>query len=110
MSGNSEDSEKAGTVDEVGIRKLRITADEFEDWLRERGYARMMGEENLRIYMSRGMASHFFSNSSLLMSCIFTKLGMPSGRVVERIRNEIGKRVKKIYADFYVLEIEIETG
>ncbi len=89
--------------------ELKITLDDFEDWLRERGYAKMLGEENLRIYLRNGMSSLFFSNSTLLMSCIFTKLGMPSGRVTDKIRSEIGKRIRKIYADKYVLEIEIES-
>ncbi len=88
---------------------VRITADDFEEWLRERGYAKMMGEENLKIYLRNGMAGLFFSNSSLLMSCLFSKLGMPSGRVADRIRAEVGKRVKRIYADNYVLEVEIQA-
>jgi len=63
------------------LKKVKVTADDFEDWLRERGYAKMMGEENLRLYLSKGMAGLFFSNSNLLMSCLFTKLGIPSDRV-----------------------------
>jgi hypothetical protein len=90
------------------LKKLKITADDFEEWLRERGYARMMGEENLRIYLNKGMAGLFFSNSNLLMSCLFTKLGMPSGRVADRIRAEVGKNIRKIYADNYMIELEVE--
>ncbi len=88
------------------LRKVRVTADDFESWLRERGYAKMMGEENLRIYLNKGMAGLFFSNSSLLMSCLFAKLGVPSERIAEKVRSEVGRNVKKIYADSYTLEIE----
>jgi len=88
------------------LKKVKVTADDFEDWLRERGYAKMMGEENLRLYLSKGMAGLFFSNSNLLMSCLFTKLGIPSDRVVEKVRSEVGRKVRKIYADNYTLEIE----
>ncbi|AEA46869.1 hypothetical protein [Archaeoglobus veneficus] len=90
--------------------KIRITIDEFEDWLRERGYDKRLGEENLRIYLNIGLAGLFFANSALLMSCIYTNLGLPSERVVDRVRFELGRKVKRIEAGWDYVEIEIAPG
>ncbi len=88
--------------------EVEISIDEFENWLRDRGYAKMFGEENLRMYLGNGLSSLFFSNSTLLMSCLFTKLGIPSERITDKVRSEISKRVKKIYVDEKVLKIKLD--
>jgi hypothetical protein len=84
---------------------LRITMDEFEEWLKERGYDGMMGEDNLKLFLDIGMAGLFFSNSALLISCILTKLGLPSERIADKVRFEIGRRIKEIKAGRDYLEI-----
>ncbi len=84
---------------------LKITMDEFEKWLRERGYDRMMGEENLKLFLDIGLAGLFFSNSTLLISCILTKLGLPSERIADKVRFEVGRRIKEIKVNRDFLEI-----
>jgi len=84
---------------------LRITMDEFEEWLRERGYDKRMGEENLKLFLDMGLAGLLFSNSALLISCIFTKLGLPSERIADKVRFEISRRIKEIKVSSDYLEI-----
>lgn len=84
---------------------LRITMDEFEEWLRERGYDKRMGEENLKLFLDMGLAGLFFSNSALLISYILTKLGLPSERIADKVRFEISRRIKEIKASRDFLEI-----
>ena len=88
-------------------KKVTLTLQDFERWLRERGYDKRMGEENFRTFLEMGLAGLFFVNSTLLMGYIFTSLGLPSERISDKVRFEIGKRVKFIRADTYSLEIEI---
>lgn len=90
------------------MRTIEITLDEFEDWLLERGYDNLMGDEHFRMFLQLGMASLFFTNSSLLMSCIYSKLGLQSERVDLRARFAIARKVKEIRADKYRLTILIE--
>ena len=90
--------------------KIRISIDEFEDWLRERGYDKRLGEENLRIFLDVGLAGLFFANSALLMSCIYTNLGLPSERIADKIRLELGRKIKRIEAAWDFIEIEITSG
>lgn len=86
--------------------KLRI--EEFELWLRERGYDIMMGEDNFRMFLNLGFPSLLFRNSNLLFSFIFSKLGIgESERINERVRFEIAKKVKSIRATKDEIEIEI---
>ncbi len=88
--------------------KIEITLDEFEDWLLQRGYDNMMGDENLRMFLQLGMASLFFTNSALLMSCIYSKLGLQSERIDYRARFAISRKVKEIKADHYKITILLE--
>ena len=90
------------------MKTIEITLDEFEGWLIERGYDNLMGDEHFRMVQQLGMASLFFTNSSLLMSCIYSKLGLQSGRVDLRARFAIARKVKEIKADKYRLTILIE--
>ncbi|AGK61936.1 hypothetical protein Asulf_01970 [Archaeoglobus sulfaticallidus PM70-1] len=83
----------------MGIKTIEFTVDEFGEWLKDRGYQNLMGEENFEIFLSQGLAFMLFTSSNLLMSFIFNKLGLPSERLNERIRLEVGKRVKEIFAD-----------
>ncbi len=86
--------------------KLRI--EDFELWLRERGYDVMMGEDNFRMFLDLGFPSLLFRNSNLLFSFIFHNLGVgESERVNERVRFEIAKRVKSLKATKDEIEIEI---
>ncbi len=88
-------------------KKVTLTIREFERWLRERGYDKRMGEQNFRTFLDMGLAGLFFVNSALLMGCIFSSLGLPSERITDNIRFEIGRRVKEIKAKKDYLEIEI---
>ncbi len=88
--------------------KLQLTLNNFEDWLRERGYDRRMGRENFEIFLDIGFAGLLFMNSSLLMSYILSNLGFPSERFSEKTRFEVGKRIKEIKASKDLLEIVIE--
>jgi|Deesub1362B_J571_1020462.scaffolds.fasta_scaffold02974_1 hypothetical protein len=91
------------------LKKLEINISDFREWLLKRGYDNLMGSENFDIYLESGLASLFFNNSSLLMSYIFNKLELPSERVNERVRFEIGKRVKEIKAGRDTLVILLDT-
>ncbi|MEM1578347.1 MAG: hypothetical protein QXN34_04550 [Archaeoglobaceae archaeon] len=80
---------------------------DFEHWLRERGYDRMMGEQNLRAYLNLGFASLLFSNSHLLFSFILSSFELPTVGEREKIRFEIAKKVKSIFASKEELKIEL---
>ncbi len=89
------------------MKKIKLTIDEFERWLRERGYDKRMGEQNLKIFLDMGLASLLFMNSSLLMGYILSTLGLPSERFVDKVRFELGKKIKEIKAYPDYLEITI---
>lgn len=72
------------------------------------GYDNLMGDEHFQMFLQLGMASLFFTNSSLLMSCIYSKLGPQSERVDLRARFAIARKVREIKADKYRLTILIE--
>jgi len=94
----------------MAMKKLKMTLDEFEDWLRDRGYNSMMGEDNLKLYLNIGLAGLFFSNSSLLFSYIFSHLGLPAERLADRIKFEVGKKVREIKADKFNLELVLDIA
>ncbi|MCS7121933.1 MAG: hypothetical protein NZ895_04980 [Archaeoglobaceae archaeon] len=79
---------------------MKFNLSDFEAWLRERGYDKLMGEENLKIFLELGFASLLFQNSNLLSSFIFNKLGIDvkSERIDPRIRFETSKKIEKIVA------------
>ncbi len=83
--------------------------DEFEEWLRERGYDLMMGEQNFRIYLDLGFSALLFYNSNLLFSFILDRIGVKTAdeRVPDRLRFEIAKRLKRIEATRDKIEIEL---
>lgn len=87
--------------------RLEFTLKDFEAWLRERGYDKRMGNENFELFLNIGFAGLLFMNSSLLMSFILSKMGLPSERFSEKVRFEVGKRVKEIKASREMLEITI---
>ncbi len=89
------------------MRKISLTIEEFEKWLRERGYDRRMGEENFKLFLDMGLAGLFFVNSALLMGYILSNLGLPSERLAEKVRFELGKRIRSIKVSRDYLEIEI---
>ena len=83
--------------------------DEFEEWLRERGYDLMMGEQNFRLYLDLGFSALLFYNSNLLFSFILDRIGVKTAdeRVPDRLRFEIAKRLKRIEATKDKIEIEL---
>jgi hypothetical protein len=83
------------------MKTIEITLDEFKDWLLERGYDDLMGDEHFRLFLNLGIASLFFTNSALLMSFIYSKLGLQSERLDIRARFATAMRVKEIRADKY---------
>lgn len=87
------------------LQDLRIDIRDFEEWLKERGYDNLMHSDHFKIYLDVGLAGLFFSNSPLLLSFIFTKLGLPSERISPRVRIEIGRKVKEIKVGKDYLEI-----
>jgi hypothetical protein len=87
--------------------KVVITLKDFEDWLKSRGYDKRMGEDNFRVFLEIGLSGLFFMNSSLLMAYIFSNLGLPSERIADKVRFEIGRRIKSIKAERDRLEIVI---
>jgi len=89
------------------MKKISLTIEEFEKWLRDRGYDKRMGEQNFQIFLSVGLAGLFFMNSSLLMGYIFSSLGLPSERITDKVRFEIGKRIREIKASKEYLEVVI---
>ncbi len=88
-------------------KTVSLSLEEFEKWLRERGYDKRMGEQNFRMFLEMGLAGLFFVNSSLLMGYIFTSLGLPSERISDKVRFEVGRRIKRIEASVDRLVIEI---
>ncbi|WP_456327299.1 hypothetical protein [Archaeoglobus sp.] len=90
------------------MKKIELTLEEFEKWLRERGYDKRMGKENFELFLKIGLSGLFFMNSSLLMGYIFSSLGLPSERISEKVRFEIGRRIKEIKATRDYLKIVIE--
>ncbi|WP_457549168.1 hypothetical protein [Archaeoglobus sp.] len=90
------------------MKKIELTIDEFERWLRERGYDKRMGKENFELFLKIGLSGLFFMNSSLLMGYIFSSLGLPSERISDKVRFEIGRRIKEIKATRDYLKIIIE--
>ena len=86
--------------------RIRATIDEFREWLEKRGYKERMGDEGLETFLNTGFPSLFFSNSALLFAFIYTKLGVPSERINERIRFELAKRITAIFIERDYLEIE----
>ena len=87
---------------------VKLTIQDFETWLRERGYDLMMGEENFRTYLNLGFSSLLFYNSNLLFSFILDKMGVKTEeRVPDRIRFEIAKRIRKISASKDEIEMEL---
>jgi hypothetical protein len=90
------------------MKKILLTIEEFEKWLRERGYDKRMGKENFELFLNTGLAGLFFMNSALLMGYIFSSLSLPSERISDKVRFEIGKRVREIRATREQLEIVID--
>ena len=90
------------------MKKIELTLDEFEKWLRERGYDKRMGKENFELFLKIGLAGLIFMNSSLLMGYILSSLGLPSERISEKVRFEIGRSIKEITATRDYLKIVIE--
>lgn len=86
--------------------RIRATIDEFREWLEKRGYKERMGEEGLETFLNTGFPSLFFSNSALLYAFIYSKLGVPSERINERIRFELAKRITAIFVERDYMEIE----
>ncbi|MBO8179254.1 MAG: hypothetical protein H0Z19_02040 [Archaeoglobus sp.] len=88
---------------------MKLSMDEFEEWLRERGYDLMMGEQNFRIYLDLGFSALLFYNSNLLFSFILDRIGVKTAdeRVPDRLRFEIAKRLKRIEATKDRIEIEL---
>jgi len=87
---------------------MHATLEEFEIWLRERGYDKMMGEENFRVFLNLGFASLLFQGSNLLISFVLQKLGFPSERISEKVRFVVGRRIKVVKATKNELEIELD--
>ncbi len=88
---------------------MKFTIQDFELWLRERGYDVSMGEENFKVFLDLGFASLLFYNSNLLFSFIFNKMFNigESERIEGRIRFEIAKKIKRIEATKTEITIEI---
>uniref|UniRef100_A0A7C3UIP4 Uncharacterized protein n=1 Tax=Geoglobus ahangari TaxID=113653 RepID=A0A7C3UIP4_9EURY len=86
--------------------RIKATIDEFREWLEKRGYKERMGEEGFETFLNTGFPSLFFANSALLYAFIYTKLGVPSERINERIRFELAKRITAIFVERDYLEIE----
>uniref|UniRef100_A0A7J2TJZ4 Uncharacterized protein n=1 Tax=Archaeoglobus fulgidus TaxID=2234 RepID=A0A7J2TJZ4_ARCFL len=82
---------------------LRIS--DFEDWLRSRGYDKMMGEQNFREFLKLGFATLLFSNSNLLVSFLLHSLKVQGER--EKARFEIAKKIKAISATKDEIRIDI---
>ncbi|MFN3383502.1 MAG: hypothetical protein ACK401_01235 [Archaeoglobaceae archaeon] len=87
---------------------ITLRIEEFEDWLRSRGYDAMMGEQNLRAFLNLGFASLLFSNSNLLISFLLSRFGITGER--EKIRFEVAKRIRSISASRDEIKIELSNG
>ncbi len=86
--------------------RIRATIEDFKEWLEKRGYRERMGDEGLETFLNAGFPSLFFSNSALLYAFIYTKLGIPSERINERVRFEVAKKINAIFIERDYLEIE----
>ncbi len=86
--------------------RIRAKIEEFKEWLEERGYKERMGDEGIDAFLSSGFPSLFFSNSNLLYAFIYSKIGLGSERVNERIRFELAKRINAIFIERDYFEIE----
>jgi len=84
---------------------IDLNISEFEEWLRSRGYDKMMGEQNFRAFLSLGFATLLFSNSNLLISFLLHILKAQGER--EKVRFEIAKKIKAISATKEKITIEI---
>jgi|Deesub1362A_J573_1020465.scaffolds.fasta_scaffold00354_48 hypothetical protein len=89
---------------------IKATIGDFEDWLRDRGYNVRMGEDNFRMFLSMGFSGLLFNNSALLMSFIFSKLGLSSERINEKVRFELSRKVEKINVSKDSLEIVVSLN
>ncbi len=89
------------------MKKIVLTVKEFENWLRERGYDKRMGRENFELFLNTGLAGLFFMNSSLLMGYILSNLGLPSERITDKVRFEVGRRIVEIRATRDILEVVV---
>jgi hypothetical protein len=93
------------------MKSVSFDIREFREWLMKRGYDNLMGRENFEIYLENGLASLLFNNSSLLISFIFNKIGVSaSERINERVKFEIGKKVKEIHAWEDRISIVLDVG
>jgi len=88
--------------------RIKASLEDFQKWLEERGYEKMMGREGFLAFLNLGFPALLFNNSSLLYAFIFTKLGFPRERAPEKLKFEIAKRIKAIFAERDYLEIEFE--
>lgn len=86
---------------------ITLRIEDFEEWLRSRGYDKMMGEKNLRAFLNLGFAPLLFSNSNLLISFLLSHLSVVGER--ERARFEIAKKIRSISASMEEIKIEIES-
>lgn len=89
---------------------MKFRIEDFEEWLRERGYDLMMGEENFRLYLNLGFSSLLFYNSNLLFRFILDRVGVVSSdgeRVPDRLRFEIAKRIRRLSASKDEIEIKL---
>ncbi len=88
------------------LQDIKITKDDFDRWMRERGYDNLMYEDFYGTYLDVGLAGLFFMNSPILFNFIFTQAGLQSERVSFRVRTELGRRVHEVNASKDYLEIK----
>lgn len=88
------------------LEDIKITKEDFDRWMRERGYNYLMYEDFYDTYLDVGLAGLFFMNSPILFNFIFTQAGMQSERVSLRVRTELGRRVEEVNASKDYLEIK----
>jgi len=86
--------------------RVRAGIDEFREWLEERGYADRMGKEGIDAFLSSGFPSLFFTNSNLLYAFIYSRIGLGSERVNEKVRFELAKRINAIFIERDYFEME----
>ncbi|MEM4291999.1 MAG: hypothetical protein QXR50_04705 [Archaeoglobaceae archaeon] len=84
---------------------ITLRIEDFEEWLRNRGYDRMTGEQNLKAFLSLGFAPLLFSNSNLLISFLLSHFAVGGER--EKMRFEIAKRIRSISASREEIKIEL---
>lgn len=87
---------------------ITLKLGDFEQWLRSRGYDRIMGEQNLRAFLNLGFASLLFFNSNLLFSFLLSHFAVSGER--ERIRFEIAKKIRMISASREEIKIELDRN